>query len=824
MKPPTLRTALFLAVDVALLLVCIGYLPALIGSARAPFEAISVDGHIQVDYINDRAASGGIAPGDRIAFWNGESVQALSDLDFFTFYRAPGDTVRITLEGGACIPVICITRYDLAYILIIIIVGVITWGLGVFVLVARPHELAAAALHWSLVCMGASTILTWGRLFPGDTGSYITRCVFLAVYLGVPSLFMFFTSIFPRPKPGPVWLKAAAAFVPVGILFVVLCATLFPAMQERSAAMFRTFQRWFNIFHVLLIVNVAVGLLSIIVSYRSAETRAERKKIEWILWGLAFGPTPFLFLVVLPELFGRRDIIPEQISIVFFLLIPASFAISFVKHHVLDIEVVIKRTTVYTVVLGVVIALYAIVVGSVSAIVGTFVPQSAAAAAVGVAILFEPVRKRVQHLVDRRFFRVQYDFRQTGRSILGEIEAALDESHLGEIVVRRLDSVIPVEQIALVGVETDNESVHILGAKGWEGARRVDRNSHRWPELHPGLPAGLDRVFEAGVPHTPMGPVGSPPLNIVAEFPMADENQRVLGWIALGPKKSGGRFSAEDVDLLMQVAAESGLALQRVRLQVRLLLEQIAARRLEELNRLKSDFVSYVSHELRTPLTSIKMFTEMLRSRRMKLGRTAREYLGVIEGESERLSRMVTTILDSARIEQGAKEYRLLPGDLRVQVSGALETMAYQLKQNRFAVRLILPRRPLMVLADPDAVTQAVVNLVANSIKYSGSEKRLTVRLGRRQGNVVCSVSDRGRGIPPDAIPRLFERFYRAPDVRRNIQGVGLGLPLVHHIMTAHRGSVEVESDVGKGSTFTLVFPAPAGAVPAGTEQGGKRA
>ncbi len=824
MKPPTLRTVLFLAVDVALLVVCVLYLPALVGAARAPFEVTSRDGRLQVDYITDQAAAGNIRPGDRISLWNGEPVHAASDADFLRFYNAPGDTITLTLEGGRAESAICIPRYDRAYILIILTVGFITWGLGVFVLLARPHELAASTLHWSLVCMGVSTILTWGRMIPGEFTTSLSRGVFLVVYPGVPSLFMFFTSIFPRSKPGPIWLKAAAAFLPVGILAVVLATSLFGAMQEHSAVMFRSFQRWFDIFHAILILQVGVGLASIIDSYRTAQTRVERKKIEWILWGLSFGPTPFLFLVVLPELFDRRDIIPEEISILFFLLIPLSFAISFLKYHVLDIEVVIKRTTVYAVVLGLVLALYAAVVGTVSAIVGAFVPQSAAGAAVGVAVLFEPVRKRVQRLVDRRFFRIQYDFRQTGRSILGDIEAALDESHLGEIVIRRLDDVIPVERIALIAMESGRETIHILGATGWHPAAAFDENPCLWASAHPDRPAGLERAFEPGIAHSPVTAELSSRLNIVAIFPMADENQNLLGCIALGPKRSAARFTAEDADLLMQVAAESALALQRIRLQYRLLLEQVAGKRLEELNRMKSDFVSYVSHELRTPLTSIKMFAEILGSRRLRLGKTAREYVGVIEGEAERLNRMVTTILDSARIERGEMEYRLQEGDLRDHVRSALEAMAYQLEQNRFSVRLIAPRTPLPLLADHDAVIQAVVNLLANVVKYSPGDKRLTIRLGRKDGSVMCSVQDRGRGIPSDAIPHLFDRFYRAPEVRRAVQGVGLGLPLVKHIMGAHGGTVEVESSVGKGSTFTLVFPSPGPTGRTHTRERGNRA
>ncbi len=808
MKPPKLRTACFLAVDVALLVVCIFHVPALLVSARAPFDAVSIGNHVQVTQIIDLKASGSVKSGDRIDRWDDMPVQSAGDLEFLRSFLSPGETVVLTLEGGRRASVSCICTFDQAYILILLSVGLVTWGLGVFVLLVRPGELAAGTLHWSLIFMGVSTILTWARVLPGEFTPYLVRGVFLVVYLGVPSLFLFFTSIFPRPKIGPLWLKAAAAFLPVGVLLAVLAPTIFQAMREHSLPVFRTFQRWYNVFHLVLMVDVAAGLLSMIDSYRRAEIRAERKKIEWILWGLALGPTPFLFLVILPEFFNHQDIIPEELSYVFFLLIPASFAISFVKYHVFDIEVVIKRTTVYALVLGVVIALYALVVGSVSAIVGAFVPQTAAAAAVGIAILFEPVRKRAQHWVDRRFFRVQYDFRLTGRSILQAIESATDESQLGEIVVRRLDEAIPVERIALIAAETGRGGMRVLGARGWEPGEAIDENPCRCTERQPDLPAVAGRNVEAGVPHAPIPEGPASRLKIDAVFPMADENQKVLGCIALGAKRSAARYTAEDVDLLMQVAAESGLALRRIRLQSQLLLERVATRRLEELNQMKSDFVSYVSHELRTPLTSIKMFTEMLRSPRLRLGRTAREYVGVIEGESERLGRMVTTILDSARIEHGAKEYRLAPGDLREHVRRALGVMSFQLRQNGFVVRLIQPRRPLNVLADPEAVVQAVVNLVANAIKYSRGRKSLTVKLARRENSVTCSVRDRGRGIGPDAVPYLFERFYRAPEVRREVQGVGLGLPLVNHIMGAHKGKVEVKSAVGKGSTFTLVFPA----------------
>lgn len=808
MKPLTLRTALFLAVDITLLVICVLYVPALRQCATPPFEAIFVGDAFQVMKIIDQKAAGAVTVGERIVRWDDTALQDDHDLEFLSAYLAPGDTVSLTLQGGRQESIVCVHAFDSLYIIIVLCVGIITWGLGVFVQLSRPGELAAGTLHWALICMGVSTILTTGRIFPGELFPYLFKGVFLAVYVGIPSLFLFFTSIFPRRKPGSLWLKASASFVPGGVLFLVLVWSLFPAMRERSLPMFRMYQTWYDIFHVVLILYFVAGLVSIIDSYRRAETLEDRKKLEWILWGLSLGPTPFLFFVVFPEILHRQDLIPEELATVFFLLIPVSFAIAFVKYHVLDIEVVIKRTTVYAVVLGVVIGLYVLVVGSVSAVVGSYVPQSAVAAAVGIALLFEPVRARVQHWVDRRFFRVHYDFREAGRSILEAIGQAVDESQLGEIVIQRMDEVIPVERIMLFAAEPGTEIMRVIGQRGGELFAAIDETPGLWADVRAGVPAGTDRAFEPGVDFTPISADLATRMKIVAVFPMVDENQKVHGCIALGGKRSAVRFRAEDVYLLSQVAAETELALQRIRLQRRLLLEQSAAQRLKELNQMKSDFVSYVSHELRTPLTSIKMFSEILRSPRLRLGRTAREYVRVIEGESDRLGRMVTTVLDSARIEQGVKEYRLAPVDLREHIACALDTMGFQLKQNQFRVRLVQPRTPLVILADADAIVQAVVNLVANSMKYSVGRRHLTVVLERRNNAVTCSVQDQGLGIPPEVIPHLFERFYRAPDVRRDVQGVGLGLPLVKHIMDAHGGTVEVASEVGKGSRFTLVFPA----------------
>jgi signal transduction histidine kinase len=219
--------------------------------------------------------------------------------------------------------------------------------------------------------------------------------------------------------------------------------------------------------------------------------------------------------------------------------------------------------------------------------------------------------------------------------------------------------------------------------------------------------------------------------------------------------------------------------------------------------------VSYVSHDLRTPLTSIKMYAELLRARMAPRDRKVRDHLAVIEGEADRLNRMVTTILDSARIEEGAMAYTMQDMDLKPTIRSVVRLMAYQFRKEGFSVKVSLPRgrTPLRIHGDPDAVKEAILNLLTNAMKYSQSDRTIVIIAGRKGAEVLCSVKDRGIGVRPEALPHLFDKFYRDPVLPGRIQGVGIGLSVVRHIMDIHGGRIAVTSTPGEGSEFTLIFP-----------------
>jgi len=229
-----------------------------------------------------------------------------------------------------------------------------------------------------------------------------------------------------------------------------------------------------------------------------------------------------------------------------------------------------------------------------------------------------------------------------------------------------------------------------------------------------------------------------------------------------------------------------------------------------ELAQIKSDFVSNVSHELKTPLSLIRMFGETLQMKRVPTEEKKQEYYDTIVQESERLTRLVNNILNFSRIEAGRKEYHFTGVDLNAVTGGVLKSYESHLLQQGFVLSVELDDPIPAVHADAEAVSESLLNIIDNAIKYSRTDKRLRIATGALHGGAYVEVEDHGIGIEPHHQKKIFEKFYRVSSgLVHNTKGSGLGLTLVQHIMDAHHGTVTVKSEPGKGSTFRLAFPPP---------------
>lgn len=231
-------------------------------------------------------------------------------------------------------------------------------------------------------------------------------------------------------------------------------------------------------------------------------------------------------------------------------------------------------------------------------------------------------------------------------------------------------------------------------------------------------------------------------------------------------------------------------------------------RRESRLAQLRAQFVSSVSHELRTPLTSIRMFAETMMLDDDAPTDVRRRYLGVISNESERLTRMLNNVLSASRIEQGTSTYHRVTTDVRESVQAAVSAMRFAFEQQGVTLTATIPDAPMIASVDPDAIEQAVLNLLTNALKYgAGSPVGLALSTGT-DGTIRVLVTDRGPGIPSNERALIFDRFYRSQTAQhQRVAGAGLGLSLVKHIAEAHGGHVSVESTVGEGSAFRIHIP-----------------
>lgn len=224
-----------------------------------------------------------------------------------------------------------------------------------------------------------------------------------------------------------------------------------------------------------------------------------------------------------------------------------------------------------------------------------------------------------------------------------------------------------------------------------------------------------------------------------------------------------------------------------------------------EIAKMKSEFVSTVSHELRTPLASVLGFTELLLTKELKPERKTK-YLQTIYNESKRLTALVNDFLDIQRMESGKQIYEKKFIDMKLILQNVIELQAINASLHNITLSIELEET--IILGDKNKLKQVFMNLLSNAIKYSPEGGDILIRIYGDDQNVFIDIKDDGLGIPDEAIPNLFQKFYRVDNSdRRKIGGTGLGLAIVQEIVKAHGGKILVSSEYGKGSTFTSHFP-----------------
>ena len=263
------------------------------------------------------------------------------------------------------------------------------------------------------------------------------------------------------------------------------------------------------------------------------------------------------------------------------------------------------------------------------------------------------------------------------------------------------------------------------------------------------------------------------------------------------------RFTVQDLGLLTRVSDQIALVAHSNRL---LSQQRQTMQRLQELDQMKSDFVAITSHELRTPITAIRGFVKtLLRNRDRLSDDQLTSFMQTIDRQSGRLARLVEDLLFVSRIEAGAVRLAAQPVEAAPLLRESVEAFG---PEGHERVDLQAPDDLGTVVVDPQRLDQIVRNLVENALKFSPRESPVTVSAAATDGVLTLSVTDSGAGIAPEDLPRIFDRFHQGGKVStRENEGAGLGLYITRRLVEAMEGTIDVRSEPGRGSTFTVTIP-----------------
>ena len=465
---------------------------------------------------------------------------------------------------------------------------------------------------------------------------------------------------------------------------------------------------------------------------------------------------------VIPRAIIGSPVVNEGLILILSAAAPITFAIAIVRYQVMDIDILLNRSTVYALVLGGLLGVYALVVALIAGIAGDITIASInvpnAFAAIVVALLFQPARNRIQQLIDMYFFRIKYNYREIQRRFTEQIKHCLDDAEVAELVVKVTDEFIHVDRIGFFVYQDTGNTLQLVAHRDFERlSKRVVHFDKAKLNTDLELPLALSNALEQGILYEVAPESIFERWQIAMLFPIVSAEMEVLGFLALSHKKSGFQFHTEDIDLLRTMTVQAGLAIVQNNLRQKILLHHAEAERLRELNNLKSYFVSSVSHELKTPLTSIRMFAELLQTNPDLPSAKMQEYLRIIEGESDRLARHINSVLNFASIERGKKEYIMTTVDVNEIIQSVVHTMQYQFAMHKTEVQVSTPAEACRIWADADAIAEALINLISNAIKYSPEERRYVgIVVDHQPAYVSIRVDDKGFGIASENIPNIF--------------------------------------------------------------------
>jgi signal transduction histidine kinase len=596
--------------------------------------------------------------------------------------------------------------------------------------------------------------------------------------------------VFPNGRFVPRWTVVVALLFASWLFAIAFVPSLPASIAGENSSLTRIAQ----------LLAYGTGVASQIYRYIRVSGPIERQQTRWVMLGLVAAMIGFAFIStnvrlvnIDPSVDAYAYLAGQTVYMVFMIAFPLMITVSILRYRLWDIDFVINRTLGYfamTLLLGGAIVLSVLGLHAISRMwIGDPPTFLVVLVTTLVVLLIMPAYRRVQGGIDRIFYRAKVNLQDAVLEFTRGVRNIVDLSQLQKSLTDKIGDLMAAQYI---GLYVRDEDGRFKLAEGRD------------------LPEGKATLFQPYTADQKQLADGNA-ITVQDTFPLAlpllaqqADGSTLVGAVALGPRRSGQGYSRDDRKLLMTLAAQAGTAIHVAQLA------EEQRRKLEDANRLKSEFLATMSHELRTPLHAIIGYTDVqLTGMTGALTDEQTEYQERVLANADHLLKLIDDVLDIAKIEAGRMDLVKKPFVVKEWLRDFVDMTRTLAEQKDLTYEVVLDEHmPDALVGDAGRITQVALNLVSNAVKFTNTGG-VRVDISRRGQNVwALAVKDTGIGIAVHAQEYIFDEFRQADgSTSREFGGTGLGLAIVRKLALLMGGNVRVESKPGEGSTFTVLLP-----------------
>ncbi|MBX3043060.1 MAG: hypothetical protein KIT33_02320 [Candidatus Kapabacteria bacterium] len=722
------------------------------------------------------------------------------------------DLVVLRENESVDIQITLVNYYNFSFLLITIIVSLFFLIPAIFIFYKLTDRLLANVFHWMMISVVIMLFFTFGTI-PDDRKYFIilTRTIDLISYLLLSITFLHFSLLYPFRKFINTITRFKYFYFLIIPLFIGILILNYFYIIHPGEVIFRLYNQiliyfikpFFIPFYLFVVINT-------LHSYIKSSKQIERDKLLWIFISVLWGPSIFIILYLLPGITLKSPAISEATMQILIIISPITLFIAIYKYSLFDIKLFLRRSAVYGFFFTILLIFYLSLIYFFGAFYLSETNQIRLAGLVTIlltVLLYKPVKGRLQKFVDTNFFKIDLNLSTSEKIIKSRIWNSVTTGQLLEVLDDFFSKFVKVESYNYLHIYDSND-LQLIKTKNSELNSHQIYNINEFAIIHKGIKViAYPSVFSDNIQHY----VDRELLKLInAELVIYfySESGFLNSAVVLGMKSNGIAYTIEDYDIITSIINEIAIKYDFIEIQKELLFKSEEIKKLEEINTVKNYFVSNVSHEFKTPLTAISLFSEFILNNTALSEEKRKEYLTIIIGECQRLTRLINNVLDFSKIERGAKDYNFEVIDLNIIVENVVSSISYLLIKGNFLVNYEKNGNEYMIYGESDSLNEVFYNLIDNAMKYSGSRKEISISTYEKNNKYIFEIEDKGIGIKKEHQQVIFDAYYRVvSEDTKSISGTGLGMSIVNNIIRAHKSSISLESEYGKGTKIIIEFP-----------------